>query len=304
MKRALITGINGFVGSYLEKELALHGYSVFGMGREDVQKSHYFHVDVTEEKKVHDAILEIKPEYIFHLAGIGVPAVAEKDPELAYKVSVYGTKHVLEAATKLEHTPKILVTGTAQVYGTPEYLPIDEKHPLNAKGSYAVSRLDQEKVVVSYSSKLPMVLTRSFNHTGPGQSDDFVIPKILKHIAEIKKGIRESIELGNIEIKRDISYVGDVVSAYRLLLEQDAFCGTVNVCRGESISLKEVVEYGRILAQMEEIPITVNQAFIRAHDALDLYGDATLLHSIISWKPRVSYKDLLEKIYQYWYSIV
>ncbi len=304
MKRALITGINGFVGSYLLKELTAHGYTVFGIGRERKQVLNYFQVDVTDEVGVKNVITEINPTHIFHLAGIGVPALAEKNPELAISVSVEGTRHVLAAATELDHTPKILVTGSAQVYGKPKYLPINEKHPLDATGVYARARLGQEEVVALYHSKLPIILTRSFNHTGPGQSDEFVIPKIIKHIAEIKKNVRTELELGNINIRRDISYVGDVVRDYRLLLEQDDFTGIVNVCRGESISLKEVVHYGSIMAQLRELPIKINPKFIRAHDALDLYGDTQLLRTLILWEPRVGYQEMLEDMYRYWYSIV
>lgn len=300
-KRALVTGINGFVGLYLKNELERNGYIVFGLGTKPYKdRPNYYVADITDRDRVREVMEEIQPVYIFHLAGISSPPFAEKNPELTYRVNVEGTRNLLDAAAALPSAPRILIVGSAHVYGEPLYLPIDEKHPLRGQGVYVDSRLKQEELTWQYQASIPFVITRSFNHTGPRQSDTFVIPKIVKQAIEVQKGLRHELSMGNIDIKRDITHVRDVVHAYRLLLEQPRMGIVSNVCRGESIALKNIVEYVRVLTHCNEMPVAVNSDFVRSGDAPDICGSIALLRTLIDWQPRFDYQAMIADVYHFW----
>lgn len=307
MKTVLITGCNGFVGPHCAAEFVAHGYTVAGLDRGEKNKnslSQYFSVDITDPEKVKAAVVACYPNYIVHLAGISAPAFAEEHRDTTFAVNCEGTKNILDAALALPEKPRVLIVSSSHVYGAPEYLPIDESHPLQGTGAYAASRVEQEKIVSSYFSKLPIIIARSFNHTGPGQTTDFITSKIVEQIVEIKKGLRREIWIGNRELKRDIGDVRDVVRAYRLLLEVPAVGLTVNVCRGQSVSLKEMIDYVKLLAGLEAIHVSVNPAFVKKDDPIDIYGSNKKLASLTVWHPEHDIKDTLGSLYEYWNSVV
>jgi len=299
MKRALITGISGFVGPYLRAELERNGYIVFGVDKSEIKKVGYYCADITNFSTLSKVLLDCNPTHIFHLAGVSSPRLASKNPELTENVNVNGTKNLFEAALRLKNKPKIIVAGSSYVYGTPKYLPIDENHPLNGTGVYAKSRIKQEEVIKGYSKILSINTARSFNHTGSGQSDIYVIPKIIKHIIEIKLGKRDFLEIGNVDISRDITDVRDVVCAYRMLIEQEEFGIFCNVCRGESISLKDVIKYAKVHAQLEDLEIVLNENYINKDDILDTYGTAELLKKYTGWEITIEYKQMLNDMFVY-----
>lgn len=300
MKRVLITGSTGFVGPYLAAELKEFGYVVFGLDRVGIANEFHYIANISDATAVASVVHTIRPQYIFHLAGVSNPRFAEEHPEFAREVNVKGTNNILQAAADLREPASTLIVSSSHVYGAPEYLPIDERHPLKGDSAYAESRREQEQLALTFHGKVPVIISRSFNHTGPGQPDTFVIPKIMKQIVEVKKGKREQLELGSIEIKRDISDVRDVVRAYRLLLEQDQFGLTVNVCRGASIALKEVIECGTVLAQLETVSIKQDETYFRSEEPADIYGSHALLDKYIDWKIEYSYERMLIDLYAYW----
>ncbi len=307
MKKVAITGVNGFVGPYVVQEFLAHGYEVVGCGREAVFHPHlpvalanYAVVDVTDSKKIDEWLQQEQPTHIVHLAGIGSPVIAAANPELTEQIHVGGTRHLLTSASRLSTPPTVLVVSSSHVYGRPQYLPIDEKHPLLGEGAYAASRQAQEKVSVSFFEKVPIVIARSFNHTGPGQPADYVVPKIVKRVAEIAAGKQKELVMGNTDIRREFLHVRDVARAYRLLLEQGQFGIITNVCRGESIPLKKIIEYTTLLANLSDIPVRVDPALIRAGEPQDAVGDAAFLQMLIDWKPKYGYEELLKDMYTYW----
>ncbi|MFA6427545.1 MAG: GDP-mannose 4,6-dehydratase [Candidatus Magasanikbacteria bacterium] len=298
MKVALITGINGFVGPYLRAELLSAGYEVYGIDKKASNRNCY-DVDIIDALKLQKIILEIKPKYIFHLAGISSPNFAEENKELTFNINVDGTKNVLEVACSLHDLPRVLVVSSSHVYGDPQTLPIKETHPLLGTGVYAESRIMQEKLVSEYYTTLPIVITRSFNHTGPGQSDQFVVPLIAKQIVEIKKGLRGALELGAVDIERDISDVRDVVRAYRLLLEQEESAIICNVCRGEPISLEKIIEKFKLLSGLDELDIKINERTAHKKNPSVIYGNNNFLKQKILWNMEISYGRMIQDIYNY-----
>ncbi len=236
MKKALITGISGFVGPYLKKELEANGYKVYGMDRHGSEK-HVLKCDITDYSSVYNIIKKTRPDYIFHLAGFSSVSKSFVEPELCHDINVNGTKNLLDAVVSHKLKPRILIVSSADIYGEPEYMPIDEKHPVRPVSPYGVSRAEQEKLALSYD--LPIIISRSFNHTGPGQSDRFVIPSMRKQIGDAKDGA--SIYVGNLECIRDFSDVRDVVRAYRILAEKGKPGEIYNVGSGKGINLRELL---------------------------------------------------------------
>ncbi len=303
MERILITGIKGFVGPYLKRELEAHDFEVFGLGREEGSGNKYYQADILDAERIAKIVAEVCPTHIAHLAGFSSPAEAEKQPQLVYNVNFRGTENVFIAAAGMKERPRILVVSSAHVYGQPKYLPITEEHPLKGKGAYAKSRIAQEMLVSDWCSELSINVARSFNHTGPGQSDTMVLPKAAKQIVELKLGKRKALELGNIYLRRDLSDVRDVVRAYCLLLMSDVKNVTVNVCRGESMLLRDMVESMARLTGLADVPIITDTAAIRADDPPDVYGSHDKLTALTGWRPEISYEEMIMGVYKYWNNI-
>lgn len=304
IKKALITGISGFVGPYLKSELINSGYEVYGFDKNvGSNLDNVFSVDITDFDSVKKNINFLKPDLIFHLAGISSPVIAEQEPVLTKEINVIGTKNILEAILECNQLAKVLVVSSSYVYGKPEYLPIDEKHCLNGSGVYAESRILQEKIVADYFNRLPVVIARSFNHTGSGQNENFIIPKIIKSIIEIKLGIRNDLSVGDLKIKRDISDVRDVVMWYRLLLEQEKYGVITNVCRNESISLLEIVEKTKSLACLDVVNVKFDSNLLRQNDPLEIVGSNKFLSTLIKdFSPRFTYEMMIKNIYEFWHN--
>lgn len=301
--RALITGVNGFVGTFLAKELHNHGYEVFGTGRETdsrITSLAYRRLDVTDPDEAVALFQEIRPTHVFHLAGIGSPGAAEKDRAGTFRIHVDGTKHILDASLALTAPPRVLIVSSGNVYGTPQYLPLNESHPRRGTGVYAESRIAQEDIVQAYFNKLPVIIVRSFNHTGAGQPADYVFSKIVKNVVEIAAGVRQELVMGNIGLKRECLHVSDVVRAYRLLLEQDQMGIMVNVCRGQAVALKDVIEYSRVLAGLTHVPVVLDPAFAGKKEIQEIVGDPALLSSLIAWETAYDFKAIVKDLYDYW----
>jgi GDP-4-dehydro-6-deoxy-D-mannose reductase len=230
---ALITGSEGFVGPNLKRELEKNDYEVVGL---DFQGNPDFKCDITDRESLSKVINSVKPNFIFHLAGFSSPSKSFEKPELCFKINVEGTRNLLDISKKIEGC-RVLIVSSGEVYGNPEYLPIDEKHPLNPNSPYGESRVEQEKIALGYRNN---IIVRPFNHTGPDQPPIFAIPSFRKQIAEAKNG--GVIYTGNLEVVRDFSDVVDVVHAYRVLLEKGELGEIYNLGSGKGYRLRDVIE--------------------------------------------------------------
>ena len=282
-RRALITGINGFTGHYLSRELEAHGWEVWGMGSQaDSGRVRYRNVDLLDATAMAEWLKEVQPQAVVHLAAIAF--VAHSDARAFYDVNVVGTRNLLAALAALQNRPRrVLLASSANVYGNTTEGALDEGTPPNPANDYAVSKLAMEYIARLWMDKLPITIARPFNYTGVGQSESFLLPKIVSHF--LRKA--EVIELGNMEVWRDFSDVRDVVLAYGKLLQSDAAVGqVVNVCSGRLVSLREVLQMAeRITTQ--QIEAVTNPAFVRANEVKTLCGDASKLRELIGqWEPR------------------
>ena len=267
--RALVTGLSGFTGRYVARELEAAGYRVFGTTFSAEQAGpEMLHVDLRDRAALALAVADIEPEVVVHLAAISF--VAHGDVDAIYRTNVVGTYNLLDALARLPKPPKaVLLASSANIYGNAAVEVIDESVPANPVNDYAVSKLSMEYMARLWMERLPIVITRPFNYTGVGQAQHFLLPKIVSHF---QRGERV-IELGNIDVERDFSDVRMMAAAYAHLLRQPSAGEIYNVCSGSTHSLRAVI------AMMEEIAgysieVRVNPAFVRANDVKRLQGNA------------------------------
>jgi nucleoside-diphosphate-sugar epimerase len=291
-KRALITGLRGFTGHYLAQELTAAGYRVFGTAMPGEEGGpDIFTVDICDREAVARVIDEVQPDVVAHLAGIAF--VAHSNAELIYRVNIVGTRNLLEALAAQRHAPSaVLLASSANIYGNAGVAVIDETVPPAPANDYAVSKLAMENMARLWNDKLPIIIARPFNYTGVGQTDNFLLPKIVSHF---RKNARE-IELGNLAIARDFSDVRMVATSYRRLLNVAPSGQAFNVCTGQAHSLASVIGTMSSIAGYD-IEVKVNPAFVRANDVLTLVGSNEKLTSVIGSVEPTPLADTLRWMY-------
>lgn len=275
-RRALITGLRGFTGYYMAQELTAAGYRVYGTVMPGEELGPDIHaVDLCDRDAVARMVDEVQPDVVAHLAGIAF--VAHSDAELIYRVNVVGTRNLLEALATGKHRPtSVLLASSANIYGNASVPVIDENVSPNPANDYAVSKLAMEYMARLWMDKLPITIARPFNYTGVGQTDNFLLPKIVSHFRRNEK----RIELGNLAIARDFSDVRMVARAYRRLLAVAPAGEAFNVCSGSSHSLANLIDMMSEIAGYH-IDVHVNPAFVRANDVLTLSGSNSKLTAVI-----------------------
>ncbi len=274
-KRALITGIQGFTGHYMAAELSAAGYRVFGLGSQSSNEPDYFQVDLLDASGLTSIIEQVRPDLVIHLAAIAF--VGHGDPRAFYDVNVVGTRNLLAALSSVADTiDAVLLASSANVYGNTQAGMLSETAVVNPVNDYAVSKLAMEYMAKLWSEKLPIIIVRPFNYTGVGQSDNFLLPKIVSHF----KRKADEIELGNLDVWRDFTDVRALVKAYFGLLTAKPIGEIVNVCSGRTYSLREVISICEEITS-HSLSIRVNPAFIRANEVKILCGDASKLQSIV-----------------------
>ena len=249
-KKIFITGATGFIGSHLCEMSVRKGYKVIGFDRYNpsndlgcLKKSKYLNdIDIIlGDVRDYDSVFKSmkKCDIIFHLAAlIGIP-YSYVSPLGYLKTNVEGTYNVLESAKNL-NIKNILITSTSEVYGSANYLPMDEEHPLNAQSPYAASKIAADQLTISYykSFNLPVKIIRPFNTYGPRQSNRAIIPRIISQCLTKKN---KDITLGNLKPTRDFNYVEDTCRSYFNILKSKKLIGQVtNVGSNTSISIKKI----------------------------------------------------------------
>jgi nucleoside-diphosphate-sugar epimerase len=290
-KRALVTGLTGFTGHYVADELAAAGFDVYGIGERPSVLPRYTQVDLSDRDALRALVADVNPHVVLHLAGIAF--VGADNAEAFYRVNTVGTRNLLEAvANNAPNVECVLLASSANVYGNATEGMLDESTPPNPANDYAVSKLAMEYMARLWLDRLPIVIARPFNYTGVGQSDSFLLPKVVGHF---QRGAKQ-IELGNLDVYRDFSDVRAVANAYRRLVQACPVGETVNVCSGQSYSLREVLAMvGKIAGY--DIEVMVNPAFVRANEVRSLLGSAARLHGIIGAWDLPQLNETLEWMY-------
>ena len=290
-KRALVTGLSGFTGHYVAAELAEAGFDVYGVGEQPCTLPQYTRADLTDRNALHALVEEVRPHVVLHLAGLAFVAI--DNAAAYYSVNTAGTRNLLEAlATGARNVECVLLASSANVYGNSTEGVLDETASLNPANDYAVSKLAMEYMARLWFDRLPIVVTRPFNYTGVGQSESFLLPKIVGHFQRGEK----QIELGNLDVFRDFSDVRAVANAYRRLVQACPAGEIVNVCSGRSYSLREVIGIVEAIAGYD-MEIRINPSFVRAHEVRSLLGSAERLRKIIGEWDTHPLRETLEWMY-------
>lgn len=301
MKKVLIFGIGGFVGAYLVNELQNHGYKIYGS---DLREKMIDNIPVAaanllNPEAVEDIIRKIMPDIVINLAAISSVGQSWDTPQMTVQVNVIGALNILEATRKQSHKPKVMFIGSSEEYMVGDK-PINETALLNANNPYGISKITQERFAELYRKQygLQIYCVRSFNHTGLGQRDNFVLPSFCKQVAEIEKSGRSGIiKVGNLSVKRDFSHVKDVVRAYRMILENGDETQIYNVGSGVAYSLSELLDYIISLSH-QKILVEVDGARIRLVDTPVICCDNNKIQKELGWKPEYTVFDALDELYK------
>lgn len=293
--RTLITGSQGFVGHWLTAHLQAAGDEVIGVDLD---------VDITDALAIRDRVVEAAPDGIVHLAALAsVGASWGKSSEPTWRVNALGSANVLDAALACGRRPRVLLVSSSEVYGrVPETdLPIGEDRPFAPVNPYAATKAAAEMAGLQawLGADLEVVRVRPFNHTGPGQRPEFVVPALAAQIAQAADAGAAQLTTGNLEARRDLTDVRDVVRAYRALLERGTPGEVYNVCRGEAVSIRHVAE--RLMAAAGiELPIVVDPARVRPVDVPEVRGDPSRVGRAIGWRPEISLDQTLADVLDHW----
>jgi GDP-4-dehydro-6-deoxy-D-mannose reductase len=311
--RALITGAAGFVGGHLAHYLLEKEYSVAGLvlpeeARRDVgslpEEVELIEADILDDEVAVREISSCKPDAIFHLAAFSNPEGSWTQARRTLETNILGSHSVLRAAVETGLQPRVLLVGSSQQYGhVPEdEQPILEDRPLEPRTPYAVSKASQEILGRKFflSEKLPVLMARSFNHTGPGQASSYVCSNFARQIVEIEsERFEPKIRVGNLSARRDFSDVRDVVRAYVRIIESGTPASPYNVCRGEAYTIRQILD---ILLSLTDADVTVEVDETRYHTVDDplMLGDNSRLRYELGWEPRYSLRRTLSDVLEYW----
>lgn len=294
MATVLITGINGFVGEHLARELSTRNFKVLGIGREKTVNSEiegtvssYYACDLTDEALVGELPLE-DIDAVISLAGLANVGASFDNPDLYNEVNVKVLSVLANKLVTIGSSARIIAVSTGAVYSADQSMPLTEESELITTGSpYALSKIAMEQEVLRFRQRgLECVIARPFNHIGPGQAPGFLVPDLYRKIAEASK-TDGKLRVGDLSTRRDYTDVRDVVRAYADLAMADQLSHAIyNVCSGQS------VDGGTILnlmlaaaAQKHKLTIEQDASLIRPHDPKDLYGSNARLYAQTGWEP-------------------
>lgn len=303
--KALITGVSGFVGPYLVRHLVSNGFEVFGIDRSSsrLEGCRVFRCDITDAGATAAVVREVQPDFVFHLAGQSSVELSWKKPGLTREVNVGGTRSLLDAVAAARLNPKILVVSSAEVYGVPAKLPVDEQHPLAPVSPYGRSRVEQERLALERFSKnrAQVVISRSFSHTGPGQASAFVCSNFAMQLAKAESGGTSEVLVGNLESKRDFIDVRDVVRAYLLALQRCKAGEAYNICSGRSYSVRWVLDtLISFSGASGSLKIVRDASRMRESDVPELLGSNSKFAATTGWKPEIPFEKTLQEMLDYW----
>lgn len=290
-RRALLTGRSGFTGHYVAEKLTEAGYEVVGLSDRSDDAHGSIQADLLDCDAVRRAVASVKPAIVLHLAAISF--VAHDDVDEIYRVNVVGTRNLLDALGSIRQKPGLVVlASSANIYGNALVTPVDEETPPAPANDYAVSKLAMEYMARLWMDRLPIVITRPFNYSGVGQSELFLIPKIVAHF---RRGDR-MIELGNTDVVRDFGDVRDVARTYLAIVDGAPVGQTLNICTGIGHSMNDVLAMMADIAGYT-IEVRTNPAFVRSHEVQRLVGSNARLQAAINLGPATPLKRTLAWMY-------
>ena len=308
MSKGLVIGAAGFVGSYLIEEMYSCGIDSYATKlpheRLEHERAKVYDLDILSKEAIVTLLLEIRPDYIFHLAAQSSVGLSWKNPGLTVDVNIKGSINVMDAVRELYYKPRVLLIGSGEEYGhiRPGETPIREDNLLRPGNIYAATKACQNMIGSIYAQAydMQMMMVRSFNHIGPGQAPMFVVSDFCKQVAEIEKGLREPVMyVGNLAAKRDFTDVRDVVKAYVGLIQQGVPGETYNMGSGHAVEIRKILDMIISLSE-KEIRVEIDPNKIRPVDVPSIEADITKIHELTGWKPQIELNQTIRDTLDYW----
>ncbi|HZK39663.1 MAG TPA: NAD-dependent 4,6-dehydratase LegB, partial [Clostridia bacterium] len=299
-KKILVTGADGFIGSHLTEELVKKGhklkafvyYNSFNswgwidtLPKDVLKEIEVFAGDIRDPNGVREAMKGI--DEVFHLAALIAIPFSYHSPDAYVDTNIKGTLNVLQAARALE-TSRVLITSTSEVYGTAQYVPIDEDHPYQGQSPYSATKIGADRLAESFyrSFNLPLTIVRPFNTYGPRQSARAVIPTIISQLLAGK----ETIELGSLTPTRDFNYVKDTAKGFIKIAESEKTVGEeINIATGTEISIGRLAE--ELIKQINpKAKIHCDEQRLRPEksEVNRLLGSNEKIKRLTGWEPKYS----------------
>ncbi len=308
MSKGLVIGAAGFVGSYLIEEMYSCGIDSYATKlpheRLEHERAKVYDLDILSKEAIVTLLLEIRPDYIFHLAAQSSVGLSWKNPGLTVDVNIKGSINVMDAVRELYYKPRVLLIGSGEEYGhiRPGETPIREDNLLRPGNIYAATKACQNMIGSIYAQAydMQMMMVRSFNHIGPGQAPMFVVSDFCKQVAEIEKGLRKPVMyVGNLAAKRDFTDVRDVVKAYVGLIQQGVPGETYNMGSGHAVEIRKILDMIISLSE-KEIRVEIDPNKIRPVDVPIIEADITKIHELTGWKPQIELNQTIRDTLDYW----
>jgi len=310
--RVLVTGISGFVGSHMAEFLLNQQVEVTGTIRQRSRLDHIRHLndirlvecELRDPFSVESLIQDVKPDLIFHLAAQSFVPTSWNSPMDTIYNNVAGQVNIFEAVRRFHPECKIQIACSSEQYGhvEPHEVPIKETNPLRPLSPYAVSKVTQEALGYQYNKSygLHVVLTRTFNHTGPRRGENFVTSNFSKQIADIEKGKQLPVlYVGNLKAKRDFTDVRDIVRAYWLAVNYGTAGEVYNIASGTCYTIEHVLNKLLSLSKLS-IEVKEDPQRLRPSDVEILLGDYSKFHRQTGWRPEIPFDRTLEDLLNYW----
>lgn len=285
--KSLVTGLGGFVGAYLAEALdgEVQGYDLSSGG------------NILDYEQLRNAIDTYRPDYIYHLAAQAFVPESFTNPRRALEVNTIGSLNLLEAVRQLGIKTKILLAGTSEEYGGAK-TNLETSLPEPAS-PYAISKLAMDYLGRWYASTYGMnvVVTRAFNHTGPGRGEMYAESAFAKQIAEIEVGRRESLRHGNLDSVRNFTDVRDMVEAYKLAIDLPS--DVYNICSDQNVKMQVVLD---TLKESSKVgfPSIQEPSLVRPSDFSFAKPSCKKFKELTSWKPKIKLETTLSDILNYW----
>lgn len=316
--RVFITGATGFAGRHLMKALLPTEYSVYGTSYPQLpnhNEPNITYLDLRSERDVFDVVKSIRPEWVFHLAGISNVRHSWERKREAMETNILGTFHFLEAVKKFVPEARFLYVSSSDVYGvglsggkedtgsgTSRGRAFREEDSFHILSPYALSKASGELMGKFYAEveNMDVVIARPFPHSGPGQSPDFVCSDWARQVVQIERGeVEPVIRVGDLDIQRDFTDVRDSVRAYILLMQKGRRGEVYNICRGEAIALRQILEVF-LASTLKEVRVEQDPARLRKTDIPVLVGDNQKIKAETGWEPRIPLDHTLLELLDHW----
>ena len=310
----LITGITGFVGSYMAEHALAQGAQVFGSVRWRSKTDNIDHLrskitliesDLRDLSSVRALLEAAGPTHVIHLAAQSFVGASWKTPAETLTTNILSQVNLLEGLRGLKMSPRFLVVCSSEEYGLVEdgELPIKETNPLRPLSPYAVSKVGQDLMGYQYwkSYGMQIVRTRAFNHEGPRRGDVFVTSNFARQVAEIEAGLRDPvIFVGDLSPRRDYSDVRDIVRGYWTLVERGEPGEVYNLCSGRSWAIQQVLDFLLEQSRVKDIKVQIDPSRLRPSDVMVLEGDPSKIEKATGWKVEIPFERTLKDLLAYW----